>query len=225
MDSADGATNAYARRQLQELAGGITSPVDQWRQVATWKTRALAALQRIAGAGAEETRAFDAIADDLVLPAPSLAEDWDVHQFEQAFHRACGLLLAAADRLSLASAEEGVKRPRGVEAGLTPQELSRLVNRYIGVQGGYLGDFSYRTHADFYPEFCNLEIDPYQYEGATRERFIEILRTRSSRDQAKIVRGVVERFPVGGPGAPLTRTVSDGTRCWRRQSAWSRGRW
>ena len=30
----------------------------------------------------------------------------------------------------------------------------KIVNRYIGVTGGYLGDFSYRTDADFYPEHC-----------------------------------------------------------------------
>jgi hypothetical protein len=46
-------------------------------------------------------------------------------------------------------------------AGLTRQEIARLVNRYIGVSGGYLGDFSYRTHAEFYPEYCDLDINPY----------------------------------------------------------------
>jgi hypothetical protein len=27
----------------------------------------------------------------------------------------------------------------------------RVVNDYIGVSGGYLGDFTYRTHQEFYP--------------------------------------------------------------------------
>ena len=35
-------------------------------------------------------------------------------------------------------------------SGLTDGEITRIVNRYIGVSGGYLGDFSYRTHVDFY---------------------------------------------------------------------------
>lgn len=78
---------------------------------------------------------------------------------------------------------------------LTDREVLRIVNRYIGVSGGYLGDFSYRTHADFYPEYCDLDIDPYQYEGTTRERFIAILSSLPPRDQAKILRGVIERFP------------------------------
>jgi hypothetical protein len=54
-------------------------------------------------------------------------------------------------------------------APLTNQEVMKIVNRYIGVSGGYLGDFSYRTHADFYPEYCELDIDPNQHEGTTRE--------------------------------------------------------
>jgi hypothetical protein len=30
-------------------------------------------------------------------------------------------------------------------AGLTNREIMRVVNRYIGVHAGYLGDFSYRS--------------------------------------------------------------------------------
>lgn len=55
---------------------------------------------------------------------------------------------------------------------LTDREIARIVNRYIGVSGGYLGDFSYRTHADFYREYCDMDINPYAYEGTIRERFI-----------------------------------------------------
>ena len=71
-----------------------------------------------------------------------------------------------------------------------------IVNRYIGVSGGYLGDFSYRTHWEFYRE-CELpHIDPGSdvYHGTTRERFIQILESRPPREQAAIVRGVIERF-------------------------------
>ncbi len=83
----------------------------------------------------------------------------------------------------------------------------KIVNRYIGVFGGYLGDFSYRTHTDFYPEYCNLDINPYAYEGTTRERFIQILKSSSPDVQAKIVRGVLERFPVNAENSkPATRT-------------------
>lgn len=83
--------------------------------------------------------------------------------------------------------------------GLTNREIIRIVNRYIGVSGGYLGDFSYRTHADFYPEYCDLDINPFGYldEGTTRERFIRVLEESPPHVQAKIVRGVLEKYPVG----------------------------
>lgn len=89
--------------------------------------------------------------------------------------------------------------------GLTSQEVMVIVNRWIGVQGGYLGDFSYRTHAEFYPEYCGVDADPYEYEGTTRERFIQILSDLDARSQARVVRGVIERFPINGPEAPKTR--------------------
>lgn len=78
---------------------------------------------------------------------------------------------------------------------LTNQQIQIVVNRYIGVDGGYLGDFSYRTHTDFYPEYCGIDdVFPDTYPGTTRQRFIEILSTRTPHDQAKILRGVIDRF-------------------------------
>lgn len=78
---------------------------------------------------------------------------------------------------------------------LTRQQVMRLVNRYIGVSGGYLGDFSYRTHTEFYPEYCEIyDVEPDGFEGTTRARFIEILLSRTPHDQAKILRGVIAKF-------------------------------
>lgn len=79
---------------------------------------------------------------------------------------------------------------------LSRGDVLKVVNRYIGVDGGYLGDFTYRTHAEFYPEFCDLDIDPDQYEGTTRERFIEILSSSPPARQSKILKGVLARFPL-----------------------------
>jgi hypothetical protein len=93
-----------------------------------------------------------------------------------------------------------------VSEGLTNPEIMRVVNRYIGVADGYLGDFTYRSHREFYPEFCSLDIDPAGSPGTTRERFIQILSEATPRSQARIIRGVLERFPVGGGSAPQTRT-------------------
>jgi Abortive infection C-terminus len=99
-----------------------------------------------------------------------------------------------------------VSDPVRTAEGMTSKEIMRVVNRWIGVSGGYLGDFSYRTHADFYPEYCDLDIDPYALEGTTRERFIQIVGSLPPSDQAKVLRGIIERFPIGNENAPDTRT-------------------
>lgn len=76
-------------------------------------------------------------------------------------------------------------------------ELYRLVNDYIEVHGGYLGDFSYRTHYEFYPYYCDLDVDVASYEpGTTREKFIRILENASPKDQAAIIKGVFAKYPV-----------------------------
>jgi hypothetical protein len=78
---------------------------------------------------------------------------------------------------------------------LKPSEIYRLVNDYIGVEGGYLGDFSYRTHEEFYPQYCDLDIDIYSYNGTTKEKFIEILKSADKHIQSKIILGVLKKFP------------------------------
>ncbi len=80
---------------------------------------------------------------------------------------------------------------------LSRPEVYRVVSDYIGGSGGYLGDFSYRTHAEFYPAYCDLDVDPYAIPGTTRDRFIQILSTELPEHQARIIRGVLQRFPVG----------------------------
>lgn len=86
---------------------------------------------------------------------------------------------------------------------LTRQHVMRLVNRYIGVSGGYLGDFSYRTHSEFYPEFCGVyDVEPDAFDGTTRERFIAILLSRTPHDQAKILRGVMAKFGNNDTSSP-----------------------
>jgi hypothetical protein len=96
-------------------------------------------------------------------------------------------------------------------SGLTDPEIVRIVNRYIGVSGGYLGlpdRFTYRTHADFYAEYCDLTVDLSPFEGTTRETFMAALASLSPRDQAKMLRGVIERFPPDEPGAPASRPAN-----------------
>lgn len=72
-----------------------------------------------------------------------------------------------------------------------------MVNRYIGIEGGYLGDFSYRTHRVFYLEFCDLDINPDEIDGTTRHRFTTILERSDPRTQATILEGILEKYPAG----------------------------
>ena len=88
---------------------------------------------------------------------------------------------------------------------LSSREITKIVDLYIGASGGHLGGFTYRTLAEFYSEYCGLDIDTHQYAGTTRYRFITILRISRPDVQAKILRGIIERFPVVPDGLE-TRT-------------------
>ncbi len=78
---------------------------------------------------------------------------------------------------------------------LTRPEICRLVNDYIGVSQGYLGGFSYKTHQEFYPYYCDLDINPDDYQGTTKNRFIEILVSSTPINQAKIIKGILNKYP------------------------------
>lgn len=88
--------------------------------------------------------------------------------------------------------------------GLKSSEIHWVVNSYIGVEGGYLGDFTYRTHREFYPGYCDLDVDPETFAGATtREKFVAVLTSCEPHAQAAILRGLGKRFP---PGSERLRT-------------------
>jgi hypothetical protein len=79
---------------------------------------------------------------------------------------------------------------------LTRLEINKLVYKYIGVTGGYLGDFSYRTHREFYA-LLELDIDPDAIEGTTCSRFVTILSGATPDVQARILLGILEKYPLG----------------------------
>jgi hypothetical protein len=83
---------------------------------------------------------------------------------------------------------------------LSSPEITKIVDHYIGVSGGHLGDFTFRTLAEFYSQYCGLDINPHQYAGTTRYRFVTILRISPPAIQAKILRGILERFPITQDG-------------------------
>lgn len=97
-------------------------------------------------------------------------------------------------------------------SGLTSQEIEKLVFRYIGVNGGYLGDFSYGSHREFYI-VLDLDIDPMKYEGTTRQRFTKILLDSDPSTQKTILEGILDRYPVGS-GPLRNQTMADEVRTW-----------
>lgn len=79
---------------------------------------------------------------------------------------------------------------------LRSSEIHWVVHSYIGVEGGYLGDFSYKTHREFYQAFCDLDLDLDAFSSnTTRERFIAILSGAESHQQAAILRGIARKYP------------------------------
>ena len=94
---------------------------------------------------------------------------------------------------------------------LSEQQVRQVASRYIGIEGGYLGDFSYRSHTEFYPEYCGIyDIFPDELDGTTRYRFINILSSQSADRQARILRGVLERFPASNEArAAFKPTIED----------------
>lgn len=84
-------------------------------------------------------------------------------------------------------------------AGMTQPEIFLLVSDYLGGDGGYLWGFSYSEHDEFYPHWCNLDIDASaarQRYGTTRKAFIGVLRESTPEVQARIIDGVLDKFPV-----------------------------
>ena len=77
-----------------------------------------------------------------------------------------------------------------------------MFHSWIGVNGGYLGDFSYRTHDLFWMETCDLQVDTAAFAGTTRACFEETLFAASAREQAAALRAIIEEYP-----APMEPTV------------------
>lgn len=118
----------------------------------------------------------------------------------QAFGQIAEVLSELGTYIRFIAVELSLERPVHLALqsglGLKQAEISKLVYKYIGVSGGYLGNSSYRSHHEFYIEL-DLDIDPYKYDGTTRERFIKVLSESPPQVQARILEGVLARFPVG----------------------------
>jgi hypothetical protein len=78
---------------------------------------------------------------------------------------------------------------------LTRKEIGRLVYNWIGVDGGYLGSFSYARHDRFWLEVCDISISTGAFPGTTRECFEATLFEAAATDQAAVLRAILEDYP------------------------------
>jgi hypothetical protein len=129
-----------------------------------------------------------------------LRQDFQDPAGRQAFRQIAMVISEIGPPVRFIAAELALERPvhpaARSEHALKQTEINKLVYKYIGVSQGYLGDFSYGSHHEFYIEL-DLAINPYEYDGTTRERFIKILRESPPAVQAKILEGILRRYPIG----------------------------
>ena len=86
---------------------------------------------------------------------------------------------------------------------MTRLQINKLMERYIGSSGGYLGSFG--SHPDllrFYVD-CGVDVIPTDFQGTNKTRFQGILESSPPGDQARIIRGILKRHP---PGSSKERT-------------------
>src|SRR3954447_26708137 len=94
--------------------------------------------------------------------------------------------------------------------GLTMPEIKQVTHGYIGVGAtDILDGFSHKSLKEFYPRYCELDIDTDSFEANLREKFEAILASVPPRDQAKILRGVTKMFPVSSCKKPRTAEGHD----------------
>ncbi|MHB1584469.1 MAG: abortive infection family protein [Acidimicrobiales bacterium] len=78
---------------------------------------------------------------------------------------------------------------------LTRREVEALTYDWIGVEGGYLGDFTYHKHDRFWRQVCDIEVDTNAFPGTTRECFVETLLHAAPVHQAAVLRAILDDYP------------------------------
>lgn len=87
-------------------------------------------------------------------------------------------------------------------------EINKLMERYIGSAGGYLGTFgSHPELLRFYVD-SGVDVIPTDYPGTNKARFQAILENAQPAEQSKIIRGILKRHPVGS-SADRTQDLHD----------------
>jgi hypothetical protein len=97
--------------ELRTLAGEMANPAEQYRDFPAWRARSLGRLAELGDHGLASAE-FRAKTDELRLPAPALAEEWDVWEFESKVHEAAAILLGAAEGVERRAPWAAATRPR-----------------------------------------------------------------------------------------------------------------
>jgi Abortive infection C-terminus len=148
------------------------------------------------------------LADESLAEYENIRKKMEGEAFPRAVNRLAHAYRELGYRLEVIQVDLDVRSvSRPTHSILFPARIKKLVYHYIGVEGGYLGDFSYAKHADFYTEL-GLDIDPYKEDGTTRQRFEAILERSDPHTQAKIIRGILDRYPVDS-SASRTQKLHD----------------
>lgn len=85
--------------------------------------------------------------------------------------------------------------PASTGVRLTRPEITKLVYKWIGVSGGYLGNFSYGRHDRFWLDVCDLPVNTAAFSGTTRDCFEATLFDASATDQAAVLRAILDEYP------------------------------
>jgi hypothetical protein len=113
---------------LRLLADAMGDPVAHYRELPAWKTRASSALVALGAEGLALSLEFNAKTQDLNLPAPTLAEDWDVWEYEGRVRDAVAIILRAADEADRRADQMNAATPR-----VSPNALREAIAETIAV--------------------------------------------------------------------------------------------
>jgi hypothetical protein len=86
--------------------------------------------------------------------------------------------------------------------GLSPAQIGRVISDWLGVEGGYLADFTYASHDRFWFEVCARTVDTRGFEGTTRECFRSNMLDATPSEQALVLRALIDRYPISEPPLP-----------------------
>lgn len=82
---------------------------------------------------------------------------------------------------------------------MSQAEHRKLIRLYLGVNSGYLGEFSDIVVLEKFYIRVGVDVDPRPLAGTNREKFEHVLQRSSASEQAAIIRGALKMHPPDDP--------------------------